>query len=44
MFLIATELIPDGCFRIATTRTYKKRNDLMHQSSVREHENLDYAT
>ena len=44
MFLIATELIPDGCFRIATTRTYKKRNDLMHQSSVRAHENLDYAT
>ena len=44
IFLIATGLIPDGCFPIATTRTYKERNDLMNQSSVRGHEKLDYAT
>ena len=44
MFLIATGLIPGGCFPIATTRTYKKRNDLMNQSSVQGHKKLDYAT
>ena len=31
MFLIAAGLIPDGCFPIATTRTYKKRNALVNQ-------------
>ena len=44
MFLIAAGLISDGCFLIATTRTYKKRNVLMNQSSVRGHEKLDYST
>ena len=44
MFLIATGLIPNGCFPIETTRTYKKRNDLMNQSSVQGHKKLDFAT
>ena len=44
MFLIATGLIPDGSFLVATTRTYKRSNDLINQSSVRGHEKLDYAT
>ena len=44
MFLIAAGLIPDGCFPIATTRTYKKRNALVNQSSVRGHEKLDCST